>query len=287
MERRALLAGALAFGLAGCALPQPTDPPASGPTGTSMPTPTVAIEPGSARPATAGVTQGTSVYSTPLVAPTGAPPLLPTTRGAIPKGVSITELPVPGPYVAWTVDDGANADVVAGYVEMAQVTGNRFTFFLNGDQKAWTTRADMLRPLVQSGQVQLGNHTWSHPDLRALSTKGIQDQLQRNEDFIQATYGVSAKPFFRPPYGYVNAHVRDAAAAIGYTASTLWYGSLSDSGLLTPEQIAGFGDDWFTAGRIVIAHANFPPVLSAMQHLVDVIAARGLRTVTLNDVFAV
>jgi peptidoglycan/xylan/chitin deacetylase (PgdA/CDA1 family) len=135
--------------------------------------------------------------------------------------------------------------------------------------------------------VQLANHTWSHPDLRALSTQGIQDQLQRNEDFIQATYGVSGKPFFRPPFGYLNAHVRDAAAAIGYTASTLWYGSLSDSGVLTPEQIMGFGDEWFTAGRVVIAHANHPPVLSAMQHLVDLIAQRGLRTVTLNDVFQV
>jgi len=39
------------------------------------------------------------------------------------------------------------------------------------------------------------------PDLRALSTRRIQDQLQRNEDFIQATYGVSAKPFHRPPFG--------------------------------------------------------------------------------------
>ena len=122
------------------------------------------------------------------------------------------------------------------------------------------------------------------PDLRELSTR-VQDQLQRNEDFIQATYGVSGKPFFRPPFGYVNAHVRDAAAAIGYTASTLWYGSLADSGVLTPEQIMGFGDDWFTAGRVVIAHANHKPVLSAMQHLIDVIAQRGLRTVTLNDVF--
>ncbi|MGV8848210.1 MAG: polysaccharide deacetylase family protein [Propionibacteriaceae bacterium] len=239
------------------------------------------------RPATANAsaTAVSSVYATPLVTPTAAPPLLPTSRGAIPHGTSITELPLPGPYVAWTIDDGTDADVVAGYAEMAELTGNRLTFFLNGNQKAWTTRADMLRPLVESGQVQLANHTWSHPDLRGLSTKGIQDQLQRNEEFIQATYGVSGKPFFRPPFGYVNAHVRDAAAAIGYTASTLWYGSLADSGVLTPEQIKGFGDDWFTAGRVVIAHANHPAVLSAMQHLIDLIATRGLRTVTLADVF--
>ena len=139
---------------------------------------------------------------------------------------------------------------------------------------------------TQASLSELGNHTWSHPDLRALSTQGIQDQLQRNEDFIQATYGVSAKPFYRPPFGYVNAHVRSAAAAIGYTAPTLWYGSLSDSSALTSDQVAGFVDQWFGAGRIVIAHANHPGVIGAMQHLGDLIAQRGVRTVTLRDVFA-
>lgn len=83
----------------------------------------------------------------------------------------------------------------------------------------------------------------------------------------------------------MNNHVRSAAAAIGYTGPTLWYGSLSDSGVLTSDQISAFGDQWFPAGKIVIAHANHPGVIGAMQHLVDHVAQRGLRTVTLRDVF--
>jgi len=112
--------------------------------------------------------------------------------------------------MAWTIDDGTDPDVVAAYAQMAEQTGNRLTFFVNGNQPSWTIHAQRLRPLVASGQIQLGNHTWSHPDLRALSTQGIQDQLQRNEDFIQNLYEVSAKPFYRPPFGYINGHVRDA-----------------------------------------------------------------------------
>jgi len=80
--------------------------------------------------------------------------------------------------------------------------------------------------------------------------------------------------------------VRNAASAIGYTAPTLWYGSLSDSSVLTSDQIVQFGDQWFGAGRVVIAHANHPGVIGAMQRLVDLVAQRGLRTVTLRDVFA-
>ena len=54
----------------------------------------------------------------------------------------------------------------------------------------------------------------------------------------------------------------------------------------TSDQIYAFDDQWFGAGRVVIAHANHPGVIGAMQHLVDLVAQRGLRTVTLRDVFA-
>ena len=227
-----------------------------------------------------------SVSTPSLSEPPVSVPPLPTTQGAIPVGKAITEIPVPGPYMAWTIDDGTSPDIVAAYAQMAESTGNRLTFFLNGNQPSWTIHAQRLRPLVASGQIQLGNHTWSHPDLRSLSTQGIQDQLQRNDDFIQTTYGVSAKPFYRPPFGNIDARVRNAASAIGYTAATLWYGSLSDSSVLTSDQIVQFGDQWFGAGRVVIAHANHPGVIGAMQRLVDLVAQRGLRTVTLRDVFA-
>jgi peptidoglycan/xylan/chitin deacetylase (PgdA/CDA1 family) len=279
MDRRVFLRATASIvtgaALAGCARQVPLD--ISGDSAVSdTPAPTTG-HPGSSRP---------RVSTPPVTEPPVAVPPLPTTKGAIPVGKAITEIPVPGPYMAWTIDDGTSPDVVAAYAQMAEATGNRMTFFLNGNQPAWTIHAQRLRPLVASGQIELGNHTWSHPDLRPLSTQGIQDQLQRNEDFIQTTYGVSAKPFYRPPFGYLNAHVRDAASAIGYTAPTQWYGSLSDSSVLTSDQIVQFGDQWFGAGRVVIAHANHDGVIGAMQRLVDLIAQRGLRTVTLRDVFA-
>ncbi len=279
MKRRGLLAvgtGALAATvLAACARQVPLD--MSGDTAvTDAPSPTMGRT----------TVRQAPVSVPPLAAPTVPPPPLPTTKGQIPVGTAITEIPVPGPYMAWTIDDGTDPDVVAAYAQLAEQTGNRLTLFLNGNQPSWTINAKRLRPLVESGQVQLGNHAWSHPDLRALSAAGIQDQLQRNEDFIQATYGVSAKPFYRPPFGYINAHVRSSAAAIGYTAPTLWYGSLSDSSVLTSDQISALGDQWFGAGKIVIAHANHPGIIGAMPHLSDLVARRGLRTVTLRDVFA-
>ena len=56
--------------------------------------------------------------------------------------------------------------------------------------------------------------------------------------------------------------------------------------MFTSDQISAFDDQWFGAGRIVIAYATHPGVIGAIQHLVDLVAQRGLATVTLRDVFA-
>ena len=202
----------------------------------------------------------------------------------IPAG-ALTGLPGEGSLLAWTVDDGDDSSVVRAYTEFGRDTGTRLTFFLNGSKPAWTENADLLRPLVADGRIQLGNHTWSHADLTSLSAAGVQDELQRNHDFVLGTYGVDMRPYYRPPYGYRDAATDAAAAEIGYTCPVLWYGSLSDSGLLTPEQVVGFADQWFLAQHIVIGHLNFTPVTTVFPQLARIIADRGLTTVTLHDVF--
>jgi peptidoglycan/xylan/chitin deacetylase (PgdA/CDA1 family) len=206
------------------------------------------------------------------------------TRHALPGG-TITGLPGPGNCVALTVDDGASSEVVKLYTEFAARSGMRLTFFINGSRPSWTDNAAALRPLVESGQIQLANHTWSHPDLTKLSTSGVIKELQLNEDFLHTTYGVSGKPYFRPPYGFHNAAVDAAARGIGYPVPVLWYGSLSDSGLITDEQLKSFATQWMQPQHIVIGHANFLPVTDCFDFLADLIRSRQLQPVTLNDYF--
>lgn len=202
----------------------------------------------------------------------------------IPHG-TITGLPGAGNLVALTVDDGISSEVVALYAEFARTSGMRITFFLNGSRPSWTDNALALRPLVESGQAQLANHTWSHPSLLKLTDAGVVRELTRNDVFIRTVYGVEAKPYFRPPFGFHDKHVDAIAASIGYSTPVLWYGSLSDSGLITPAQLKGFADQWILAQHIVIGHANFPPVTQCFDYLTDLIRTRKLQPVTLNDVF--
>jgi len=230
---------------------------------------------------TSEVVKPQAMTATPVLGP---PP--PSTRVALPgKGV-LTVLPGGPDSLALTVDDGVNSDVVRLYTQFAKDTGVRMTYFVNGTYRSWTDNKDLLRPLVESGQIQLGNHTWSHPDLTTVSQSRMADEINRNSTFLMTNFGVDARPYLRPPYGRYNAAVAALAADLGYTVTTLWSGSLSDSTVVTEEYIVKMADQYFKPRNIVIGHLNHAPVTHVYDRLVEIIRDRNLRTVTLNDVFA-
>jgi peptidoglycan-N-acetylglucosamine deacetylase len=92
-------------------------------------------------------------------------------------------------------------------------------------------------------------------------------------------------PHYRPPFGYRNSTVDGIAADHGYTVPTLWYGSLSDSGLITEQYLLECAHRYFNPQTIIIGHANHPPVTHVYGELLATIRDRNLAMVTLNDVF--
>jgi peptidoglycan/xylan/chitin deacetylase (PgdA/CDA1 family) len=235
------------------------------------------------------VARGDVPGSAPNPATPVLPPLLPPTdpgsRVVLPGGAVLNKLPGNGDLLAWTVDDGANTDVVRLYTQFAKDTGVRLTYFVTGAYRSWTENAALLRPLLESGQIQLGNHTWTHPDLTKPSASQVADGLSRTDQLLRNTYGVDAAPYFRSPYGHHNAVVDAVGADLGYHVATLWSGDLRDSAVLSEEQIVKMAYQFFAPQNIVIGHLNHPPITHVYGQLVDIIRARRLRTVTLNDVF--
>ena len=76
----------------------------------------------------------------------------------------------------------------------------------------------------------------------ALDDAGIADELTKNDEEIQRLFGVSSKPYYRPPYGYYDSRVLEAAASVGFDRAVLWYGSLADSSPIPAEEICELAD---------------------------------------------
>lgn len=186
---------------------------------------------------------------------------------------------------AWTVDDGTSPEAVRRYIRLVADNDLRLTFFIYSAMGSWLANKRELRPLVDSGQIQLANHTAHHPALAGLSTKEIQKELKGAHNFIEKHFGVDARPFYRPPYGSINKKVVNAAADIGYTMPMLWSGSLGDASNIRSGRLLTLAKSSFYDGSIVLAHANNLTAPSIFPRLLKVINGKELQLVTLAEAF--
>lgn len=225
----------------------------------------------------------TSPTSTPTpVKPFGQPVgIIP---GDLPEG-RFDFIPEDGRAVALTIDDGADASVLRAYCDLASRTGLRLTFFVTGSFTGWTDSVDALRPLVDDGQIFLGNHSWSHPDFVRCGNSEIVSELRRNERFLINTFGVTGRPFCRPPFGSSNARVRSVLAEHGYPSVAMWSGTFADSTSVTQPFILAQAQQFLAPGRMVLGHADFPNVIGVLDNIAALIEARGLQPVHLRDLY--
>jgi peptidoglycan/xylan/chitin deacetylase (PgdA/CDA1 family) len=226
-------------------------------------------------------------------------PIVQEAAAGPPLQLGIIPPPHPGPVkvistaplltrrIALTIDDGYCGDCIARYVDFAQKSGIHITFNPNGAfRQLWTPSiVESVRAMVALGQVQIGNHTWSHPDLRTLSSGAIASELSKNEDWIQQTFGVTARPYFRPPYGNYNATVQSVAGGLGYTTLLMWNGTFGDATLETPTELISLAEKWLQPGTIMLGHLNHPTVLDLFDRIEKLIADRNLEPVTVDEMF--
>jgi len=221
-------------------------------------------------------------HAPPRARPVTAAPAPPAVEP--PAGV-VDRLPGTGTRLALTIDDGTSSEVVAAFCTLAVATGIRLTFFPNGCYRSWEKNGQLLQQLIDAGQVAMGNHTWSHPDLTTLSDDQVAEEIGRNRDWLRSTFGVRDTPFFRPPFGAHDQRTDRIAAEQGHPTIAMWRGTLADHRVLSGDELLAAAQRWFTAQTIVVGHANQFPVVTVFDRLLALIAERRLQTVTLADVW--
>jgi len=83
--------------------------------------------------------------------------------------------------------------------------------------KGYITR-DQLKELAASGLVEIGSHTFNHPDLRNLKKKDAQFEIQASKKILEQ---ISGQPVltFAYPFGYYKFDFFEMMTKTGYTAA--------------------------------------------------------------------
>ncbi|MBB4936963.1 peptidoglycan/xylan/chitin deacetylase (PgdA/CDA1 family) [Streptosporangium album] len=181
--------------------------------------------------------------------------------------------------VALTYDDGPGEytghllDILAEYHAKA-------TFFVVGQMVA-ADGPHNLRRMVSEGH-EIGNHTWSHAQLTALSEAGIKGELSRTQQIVHYATG-RWMTLMRPPYGATNQRVSAVARSKGL-AQILWSLDTMDwrdrDSLVVTQRAIGAA-----RGAVVLMHDIHPTTVQAAPKVLERLTAAGYTFVTLSEMY--
>ena len=190
--------------------------------------------------------------------------------------------------VALTFDAGADRGYAELILDILRENGIPASFGMTGQ---WAQKNyDLVQRMGEEGH-QLINHTWSHrsftgssPGTRALSGVERHIELQRTEELIQGLTGRTTRPYFRPPYGDLNAGVLSDVSDAGYDYTIMWTVDSLGWNHLPASSIVQRCLSRADAGVIYIFHVGAESADAlALGPIIEGIRARGLDFVTVAD----
>lgn len=184
-----------------------------------------------------------------------------------------------GNEVAFTFDDGPGVYTHLALKKLRQAH-ERATFFVVG-RSIENFRGYLPRELTVAA---LGDHTYTHPDLVALSPGQVGFQLRRTAQMIRARSGEQVD-LWRPPYEADDAAVRRIANRLGLL-EILWSVDSRDWFGASAAQIVRAVEAGLRPGAIVLLHENHGQTILALTTLLPYLHRHQLRSVSLPELFA-
>lgn len=191
--------------------------------------------------------------------------------------------------VALTFDDGPDPSTTPALLELLDARGHRATFFVIGERAA--RHPELLRQIAMRGHA-IENHSWSHsyatPFMRALR---LSRELESASGLIAAASGKRPR-FFRAPVGLLSPPIAHAARLAGLQLVG-WTATARDGvASTTPSRAIARLAKGLRTGAILVLHdgaigsQRTPIAAQVLPRLLDLIEARGLRSVTLAQLLA-
>ena len=201
----------------------------------------------------------------------------------IPKPPEPKPAPKPAPapttgnkVIALTFDDGPGP-YTAHLLDVLDQYGAKATFFLIGSKVS--SQANVVRSIHARGH-QLGNHSWSHPELPKLPVDQIAGEIDRTNDAIKQATGVTPS-ILRPPYGAVNGVVLEQLRLRGMS-SILWSVDTRDwadrnSDIVCSRAVAGA-----RPGAVILMHDIHQTSVGAVPCILSALKQQGYSFVTVQ-----
>lgn len=189
---------------------------------------------------------------------------------------------VDGPYIAMTFDDGPSPETTPRLLDILKQRNIKATFFMIG-QNAERNPAIVKRILAEGHEI--GNHSWTHPQLSKLSDDRVTEEINKTQNAIKDASGYTPV-LMRPPYGAITARQKDWIEKQFGLNVIIWSVDPFDwkrpgASVIEERILAGA-----RPGAIVLSHDIHKQTVDAMPATLDALAAKGFKFVTVSQLIA-
>lgn len=233
-------------------------------------------------------TPGSATTSTPPGAtsspgppsPPGTPSAPRTTPATGSPAADLLHGPRTRPAVALTFHGAGDPSLTRTVLRIAAEHSAGLTVLAVG---SWLDGNRALATAILDGGHDLGNHTWSHLPMRRLSSAQARREVSRAAALLTSLTG-SRGSWFRPSgTPRSTGTIRRAAAASGYHRCLAYDVDPLDYTDPGSALVAGRVHRDAVSGSIVSLHLGHPGTVAALPAILDGLARRGLRAVTVTD----
>jgi peptidoglycan-N-acetylglucosamine deacetylase len=225
--------------------------------------------------ALAAVAQTTSVAPD-KPAPTPIPPT------AAQSQITFNSVHVDGPYIALTFDDGPSEKLTPKLLDILAARHIKATFFVIGQNVA--EHPEIVKRALKEGH-EIGNHSWSHPNLAKMSDESVRRELKKTDDAI--TEACATRPtLVRPPYGSITPRQkRWIHEEFGYRI-ILWDVDPLDWKRPGAKVVTSRIMKETRNGSIVLSHDIHPGTIESVPETLNELEAKGFKFVTVSELIS-
>jgi peptidoglycan/xylan/chitin deacetylase (PgdA/CDA1 family) len=212
----------------------------------------------------------------------GAQDASPSPTPSSAKPATYAQARVDQPYIAMTFDDGPSAENTPRLLEMLKQRNIKATFFLIGQNVV--SNPDLVRRILADGH-EIGNHSWTHPQLSKLSDDRVTAEITQTQDAIKDASGFTPV-LLRPPYGAITPRQREWIENRFGLNIILWSVDPFDwkrpgASVITQRILSQT-----RPGAIILSHDIHKQTVDAMPATLDALIAKGYKFATVSQLIA-
>lgn len=185
--------------------------------------------------------------------------------------------------VAFTFDDGPDADSTPRVLDLLKRHGVRATFFVVGEQAR--QNPELIHRMVAEGHTVAGHSYYHLPQSTLWSSQRYTEELFRCNDVVARLTGLRMR-LYRPPFGVTNPPIARAVKNLGLIPVG-WSVRSLDTVTKDTDRVVDRVMKRLRGGDVILLHDRLENSEELLEKLLMALQAQNYTTATVDELFKI